>query len=338
MTQKKISIMKILVTGGLGFIGSNFILEILKKYPSYKITNVDAKLPGSNVDNLKDIKKNKKYQFIQGNITNKKLVEKEISKSDIVFNFAAESHVDRSISSPESFIQSNIIGTFNILESIRKLDKKLIHISTDEVFGSLKKDSARETDRFNPSSPYSSSKASAELLVMSYVKTYGIKAIITRCTNNFGPRQHAEKLIPRIILFAQKNKKIPIYGSGKAVRDWIFVKDHCNAIIKVSLKGKWGESYNISANNEINNLVIVKKILKILGKPSNMFIHTEDRPGHDFRYSLDSSKTRKELRWKTEYNFEEALRLTVKWYLENKYIWKNLPHSALKNTPWHIKK
>jgi dTDP-glucose 4,6-dehydratase len=329
--------MRILVTGGLGFIGSNFISEIFKKYPSYMITNVDAKLLGSNLENLNNVKKNKKYKFIQGNITNKKLIEKEISKSDIVFNFAAESHVDRSISSPKSFIQSNIVGVFNILEAIRKLGKKLIHISTDEVFGSLNKKSAKEEDRFNPSSPYSSSKASAELLITSYVKTYGIKAIITRCTNNFGPRQHAEKLIPRIILFAQQNKKIPIYGSGKAVRDWIFVKDHCNAIIKVSLKGKWGESYNISANNETNNLTIVKKILKILGKPSNMFFHTEDRPGHDFRYSLDSSKIRKTIKWKTEYDFEEALKLTVKWYLENKYIWKNLPPSALKNTPWNVK-
>jgi len=329
--------MRILVTGGLGFIGSNFISEIFKKYPSYMITNVDAKLLGSNLWNLNNVKKNKKYKFIQGNITNKKLIEKEISKSDIVFNFAAESHVDRSISSPKPFIQSNIVGVFNILEAIRKSGKKLIHISTDEVFGSLNKKSAKEEDRFNPSSPYSSSKASAELLITSYVKTYGIKAIITRCTNNFGPRQHAEKLIPRIILFAQQNKKIPIYGSGKAVRDWIFVKDHCNAIIKVSLKGKWGESYNISANNETNNLTIVKKILKILGKPSNMFFHTEDRPGHDFRYSLDSSKIRKTIKWKTEYDFEEALKLTVKWYLENKYIWKNLPPSALKNTPWNVK-
>ena len=326
--------MKIIVTGGLGFIGSNFILNILKKYPSYKITNIDAKLPGSNLGNLRSIKKNKQYQYIHGNITNKKLIEKEISRSDLIFNFAAESHVDRSISSPEPFIQSNIIGVFNILEAIRKSDKKLIHISTDEVFGSLDKESAKEENRFNPSSPYSSSKASAELLIMSYVKTYGIKAIITRCTNNFGPRQNAEKLIPRIILFTQKNKKIPIYGSGKDIRDWIFVQDHCNAITKVSLKGKWGESYNISANNEINNLTIVKKILKILGKPSDMYIHTEDRPGHDFRYSLDSSKIRNKLKWKTEYDFEEALSLTVKWYLENKYIWKNLPPSILKDTPW----
>jgi len=326
--------MQLLVTGGLGFIGSNFILEVIRRFPSYNIRNVDANLPESNKKNLQDIRNNKKYQFIQGNITNQKLIEKEVSKADIVVNFAAESHVDRSISSPKPFIQSNIVGVFNILEAIRKFDKKLIHISTDEVFGSLKKDSAHEEYQYNPSSPYSSSKASAELIIKSYVKTYGIKVITTRCTNNFGPRQHHEKLIPRIILFARKNRKIPVYGSGKAIRDWIFVNDHCNAIIKVLLKGKWGETYNISANNETNNLSIVKNILKILGKPIDMFFHTEDRPGHDLRYSLDSSKIRKNLKWKTEFDFQEALKLTVKWYLENEYIWKNLSSKSLKNTPW----
>jgi len=326
--------MQLLVTGGLGFIGSNFILEVIRRFPSYNIRNVDANLPESNKKNLQDIRNNKKYQFIQGNITNQKLIEKEVSKADIVVNFAAESHVDRSISSPKPFIQSNIVGVFNILEAIRKFDKKLIHISTDEVFGSLKKDSAHEEYQYNPSSPYSSSKASAELIIKSYVKTYGIKVITTRCTNNFGPRQHHEKLIPRIILFARKNRKIPVYGSGKAIRDWIFVNDHCNAIIKVLLKGKWDETYNISANNETNNLSIVKNILKILGKPTDMFFHTEDRPGHDLRYSLDSSKIRKNLKWKTEFDFQEALKLTVKWYLENEYVWKNLSSKSLKNTLW----
>jgi len=326
--------MNVLVTGGLGFIGSNFILEFVKRFPSYKIKNIDAKLLGSHPKNLENIRNYKKYQFIQGNITNKKLIEKEVSKSDLVINFAAESHVDRSISSPKPFIQSNIIGVFNILEAIRKFDKKLIHISTDEVFGSLNKDSADEDYQYNPSSPYSSSKAAAELIIKSFVKTYGTKVIITRCTNNFGPRQHSEKLIPRIILFAKRNKKIPIYGSGKALRDWIYVNDHCNAIIKVFLKGKWGESYNISANNEINNLTIVKNVLKILGKPSNMFSHTEDRPGHDFRYSLDSSKIRNALRWKPKFNFCEALKITIRWYLENEYIWKNLTSSSFRKTPW----
>jgi dTDP-glucose 4,6-dehydratase len=283
---------------------------------------------------LDEIKNLRNYTFVKGSINDFELCKKLIKKSDIVVNFAAESHVDRSISSPRSFIQSNIFGVFNILESIRKFDKKMIQISTDEVYGSLKKGSADEEYVYNPSSPYSSSKASAELIIKSYVKTYGINAIVTRCTNNFGPRQDVEKFIPRIIYFARKNKKIPIYGSGKAIRDWMFVNDHCNAISKILLKGKWGESYNISANNEMNNLSIVKNILKILGKPSTMIVHTEDRPGHDLRYSLNSSKIFKKLKWKTEFDFFEALKLTVKWYLENEYIWKNLPSKSLKNTPW----
>jgi dTDP-glucose 4,6-dehydratase len=326
--------MKLLVTGGLGFIGSNFIINILKNSSEFDIVNLDDELPGSNHLNLDEIKNLRNYTFVKGSINDFELCKKLIKKSDIVVNFAAESHVDRSISSPRSFIQSNIFGVFNILESIRKFDKKMIQISTDEVYGSLKKGSADEEYVYNPSSPYSSSKASAELIIKSYVKTYGINAIVTRCTNNFGPRQDVEKFIPRIIYFARKNKKIPIYGSGKAIRDWMFVNDHCNAISKILLKGKWGESYNISANNEMNNLSIVKNILKILGKPSTMIVHTEDRPGHDLRYSLNSSKIFKKLKWKTEFDFFEALKLTVKWYLENEYIWKNLPSKSLKNTPW----
>ena len=254
--------LNIVVTGGLGFIGSNFILELQKKYPSHSITNIDAKFFGSSQKNLPDVSKNKKYKFIKGNITNKEIIEKSIKKSDIVVNFAAESHVDRSIESPKPFIKSNIYGVFNILESIRKYDKKIIQISTDEVFGSLKKDNADEEYNYNPSSPYSSSKAAAELIVNSYKKTYGIKSIITRCTNNFGPRQNPEKLIPRIILFAKMNKKIPIYGSGKAIRDWIYVSDHCDAILKIISKGKWGESYNISSNNEREEISFAVNINK----------------------------------------------------------------------------
>ena len=326
--------MKLLVTGGLGFIGSNFILDVLTRFPDYEIINIDAEIEGSSHANLSEIKKNKKYKFIKGNITNQLLIDKLVSKSDIIFNFAAESHVDRSITSPKNFIKSNIIGTFTILESVRKHKKKLIQISTDEVFGSIMKGSVSEDFPFNPSSPYSSSKASAELLVNSYVKTYGIEAIVTRCTNNFGPRQHTEKLIPRIILFAQNDQKIPIYGSGKAVRDWIYVKDHCNAIIEIFKNGKWGETYNISANNEMNNITIVKKILKILGKPSDFFYHTEDRPGHDLRYSLDSSKIRKQLEWKTEFGFDDALEQTVKWYISNKNLLKKVNSKTLAPIPW----
>jgi len=326
--------MRFLVTGGLGFIGSNFILNALNKNSKIKITNIDAKLPGHNPNNLKKIKNYKNYNFVKGNINNKITIEKLIQKSDIVFNFAAESHVDRSISNPKAFINSNFVGVFNILEAVKKYKKKLIQISTDEVFGSLKNNTADEQFPYNPSSPYSSTKASAELLINSYQKTYDIDAIITRCTNNFGPRQHSEKLIPRVILFALKNKKIPVYGSGKAIRDWLYVLDHCDAILKVAFNGKSGESYNISGNNEISNLFIIKKILKILEKPTDSIIHTADRPGHDYRYSLDSTKIRKKLKWKPKHDFDSALLNTIKWYLDNKDFWKNMPKDAMKYTPW----
>ena len=311
--------MNILVTGGLGFIGSNFIIYIQENHPNIKITNIDAKLEGSNQANLRHIKK-ENYRFVYGNIMNQKLMDKLIAGSDAVFNFAAESHVDRSITNPKSFINSNIIGTYTILESIRRFKKRLIQISTDEVFGSLKTGSAIEEHILNPSSPYSSSKASAELLVRSYVTTYGIDAIITRCTNNYGPRQAEEKLIPKVITLADKNKEIPVYGTGKNIRDWIFVKDHCDAVFRVFEKGKWGESYNIAGNNELDNNTIVKKILKIMGKPLSLINYVKDRPGHDFRYSLDSTKIQKRLSWRPEYRIEEGLEETISWYLGNKFL------------------
>jgi len=309
----------ILVTGGLGFIGSNFIIYIQENHPNIKITNIDAKLEGSNQANLRHIKK-ENYRFVYGNIMNQKLMGELIAGSDAVFNFAAESHVDRSITNPKSFINSNIIGTYTILESIRRFKKRLIQISTDEVFGSLKTGSAIEEHILNPSSPYSSSKASAELLVRSYVTTYGIDAIITRCTNNYGPRQAEEKLIPKVITLADKNKEIPVYGTGKNIRDWIFVKDHCDAVFRVFEKGKWGESYNIAGNNELDNNTIVKKILKIMGKPLSLINYVKDRPGHDFRYSLDSTKIQKRLSWRPEYRIEEGLEETISWYLGNKFL------------------
>jgi dTDP-glucose 4,6-dehydratase len=326
--------MRILVTGGLGFIGSNFILHVLEKYPDFRVTNVDAELPGSNKKNLENLHGNTRYEYVKGNITNKRLIEKLVSKSDAVINFAAESHVDRSINSPKPFLDSNIIGAFTILEAVRKFKKRLVQISTDEVFGSLKRGSADEKYPFNPSSPYASSKASAELLVKSYVTTYGCDAIITRCTNNYGPKQSPEKLIPKTIILAHKNKKIPIYGSGKNVRDWIYVLDHCNAVMKIFLEGKSGESYNISADNEVNNIAIVKKILKLMDKTTDLIYFTKDRPGHDFRYSLNSKKIRKELHWKTSYDFEQGLEFTIKWYLDNKRWWKNAPPSILKAYNW----
>ena len=310
--------MKILVTGGLGFIGSNFILKVIKEFPNYKITNIDAMLPGSNIENLRQVNKNNNYRFVKNNIVNQRIIEKLISKNDVVINFAAESHVDRSISNPKPFIDSNILGIFSILESVKKFKKRLIQISTDEVFGSLKKPiSADESSNLNPSSPYSSSKASAELLVNSYHITYGLDTIITRCTNNYGPRQFPEKLIPKVIMLAQKNKKIPVYGTGKNIRDWIFVDDHCDAILKVMKRGKSGESYNISGYNEITNNFIIRKILKKMGKPKDLMEYVSDRPGHDFRYSLDSSKIEKRVGWKPKHNFEEGLEKTIDWYLSN---------------------
>ena len=247
--------MKLLVTGGYGFIGSNFILKLLEKYTEFKIKNVDAELNGSNPKNLSKIHNHKNYEFIKGNITNRKLMEKLISKSDAVVNFAAESFVDRSINDASPFLVSNILGTHTILDIITKQKKKMIQISTDEVFGSLKNGSATEESKFNPTNPYAATKASAELLVNSYFSTYNSNVIITRCTNNYGPRQFPEKLIPKTILLADQNKKIPIYGNGKNIRDWIFVEDHCNAIFNILTNGKSGESYNISASNEIDNIV-----------------------------------------------------------------------------------
>lgn len=326
--------MKVLVTGGLGFIGSNFILHIIRNYPDFKVTNIDAELTGSNKQNLKDIKNNRNYEYINGNITNIKLIKKLVSKVEAVFNFAAESHVDRSIINPRPFIDSNIFGVYTILEAIREYKKKFIQISTDEVFGSLNSGSANEMHHFNPSNPYAASKASAELLVKSYVTTYGCDAIITRCTNNYGPRQSPEKLIPKVIILAKKNKRIPIYGTGKNIRDWIFVLDHCDAILRVFFKGRTGESYNIAGSNEVDNMTIVKKILKIMGKPTDLIYLATDRPGHDFRYSLDSSKIYKELHWKPSYKFDRGLEYTIKWCLENKNWWKNVSAKLIDPTPW----
>lgn len=320
--------MKILVTGGHGFIGSNFILHVLERHPKFKITNIDACLPGSNIENLKQVKKNHNYEYVRGNITNKKLVEKIVSNTDVVINFAAESHVDRSIADPRPFIDSNIYGAYTLLEAIRKYKKRLIQISTDEVFGSLRSESATEKFPFNPSSPYAASKAAAENLANSYVVTYDCDVTITRCTNNYGPRQSPEKLIPKTILLANQNKKIPIYGTGKNIRDWIFVLDHCDAILKILLEGERSKSYNISANNEVDNLTIVKKILKIMGKSSDLIQLVSDRPGHDFRYSLNSCKIRRKLSWKPTYSFEKGLEYTINWYQENIDWRKKLSHDV----------
>jgi len=316
--------MKVLVTGGLGFIGTNFIIHVLKNYEHYNIVNLDDELVGSNHKSLSDFENSNNYKFVKGNITDHVLMEKLISESDVIINFAAESHVDRSILNAKPFIDSNIIGVFTILEILKNQKKRLVHISTDEVFGSLETESADENFRFNPSSPYSASKAASELLINSYVTTYGIDAVVTRCTNNYGPRQFLEKLIPKAIILAAHDIPIPVYNGGKGIRDWIFVDDHCNAIMKVLHQGKKGESYNISASNEIDVLTIIKKILSIMKKDPTNYELTEDRPGHDFRYSLDSSKIRNELDWSPKVSFEEGLQTTIEWYLKNQEWWKDI--------------
>ena len=326
--------MKLLVTGGLGFIGSNFILKLLDQNSDISILNIDAQLDGSNIKNLKNLENSNNYEFVKGNITNKKFMETQIEKCDAVVNFAAESFVDRSISDANPFLVSNIRGAFTILDIITKQNKRMIQISTDEVFGSLSEGTATENSKFNPSSPYAATKASAELIINSYSVTYDSDVIITRCTNNYGPRQFAEKLIPKTIILAYQNKKIPIYGNGKNIRDWIYVEDHCDAVSLALFKGKQGESYNVSSNNEIDNFTIVKKILKIMDKTEDLIEFVEDRPGHDFRYSMNSEKISNELNWKTKLNFDEGLEKTIEWYLDNPEILNNISQTVLNPTPW----
>ena len=325
--------MKLLVTGGLGFIGSNFILKTLHENEGFDIVNVDAELAGSNIKNLSQVKNLKNYEYVKGNITNRKLMEDLIKNCDVVVNFAAESFVDRSINDANPFLVSNIRGAYTILDIITKQKKRMIQISTDEVFGSLSNETATEESKFNPSSPYAATKAAAELLINSYFTTFNSDVIITRCTNNYGPRQFAEKLVPKTIILAYHNKKIPIYGNGKNIRDWIYVDDHCDAVLSALHHGKSGESYNISANNEIDNLAIVRKILEIMNKPETLIEFVEDRPGHDLRYSLDSTKISDQLGWKGKLSFEEGLEKTVQWYLDNPELLNNVS-SVLDPTPW----
>ena len=326
--------MKLLVTGGLGFIGSNFIIKLLSENEDFKIINVDAELHGSEKRNLSKVTDHPNYEFVKGNITNKPLMEKLITKSDAVINFAAESFVDRSITNPNSFLVSNVRGTFTLLDIISKQKKRLVQISTDEVFGSLESGSATEDSKLNPSNPYSATKAAAELLINSYYNTFNSDVVITRCTNNYGPRQFAEKLIPKTFILAKQGKKIPIYGTGKNIRDWIFVDDHCDGIFSCLLHGKSGQSYNISGNNELDNIKIVKTILSLMNKSEDQIQFVEDRPGHDFRYSMDSSKISNEFNWKAKTSFEDGLMKTIHWYNQNEDIWKDTSSEILNPTPW----
>jgi dTDP-glucose 4,6-dehydratase len=322
----------IIVTGGLGFIGSNLINILSRK--KYFIINIDKVTYASNSRNIK--KNIKNYKFYKQDINNQNFIKKILDKysPSLIFNVAAETHVDRSIDGPKQFIDSNIYGVFNLLEAIRKFKKKikLIHVSTDEVYGDIVKNkSSKETDPYNPSSPYSASKASSDLLIKSYVRTYKIPAIITNCCNNYGPNQYPEKLIPTIIYKIINKKPIPIYGNGKNIREWIHVEDHCNALIKISEKGFLGENYNIGSGVELNNIDIVKKIVSSFKEidinlaNKAKFVFVKDRPGHDLRYSLNSSKIKKNLKWKCKYNFNEGINKTIIWYIDkfNKKFFKN---------------
>jgi len=314
--------MRILVTGGAGFIGSNFIRHILVKYPDYKIINLDKLTYAGNLNNLRDFEKNKNYTFVKGDICDIKTIDNIARDCDIIVNFAAETHVDRSIIEAGSFVQTDVLGTYVLLNTAKKHGvKKFIQISTDEVYGSVEKGSFRESDNLDPSSPYSASKASADLLVLAYYKTFNLPVLITRSSNNFGPYQYPEKLIPLFITNLLEGKKIPLYGDGLNVRDWLYVIDNCEAIDLLLQHGKEGEIYNIGANSEKTNLEITKKILNLLERDETYIEYVPDRLGHDRRYSLDCSKINK-LGWKPRFEFKKALETTVNWYKDNKWWWK----------------
>jgi dTDP-glucose 4,6-dehydratase len=317
---------RLLVTGGAGFIGSNFIRHVLSSYPDSEIINLDLLTYAGNLDNLKGIDKKPHYTLIRGDICDRDLVRATLDKfdPDIIVHFAAESHVDRSIADASAFVRTNVLGTHILLEGARLHDvPRFIHISTDEVYGSTPDGSFRETDPLTPSSPYSASKAGSDMLALSYHTTYKLPVIITRCTNNFGPYQHPEKLIPLFITNLIDGKKVPVYGTGKNVRDWIHVNDHCRALEYLLEHGNTGEIYNIGGGNERTNLEITEMILRLLGKNSSMIEFVPDRPGHDLRYSLDCSKLHT-LGWRPGHTFETALQDTVSWYVQNEWWWRPL--------------
>ena len=316
--------MRILITGGAGFIGSNFIRYILNKYSEYRITNLDKLTYCGNLENLKDIQNNSNYRFIKGDICNDKLVNKLVRNIDIIINFAAETHVDRSIVNSSQFIHSNVYGTYVLLEAAKKYSiSRYIQISTDEVYGSSQVGSFSEDSSLNPNSPYAASKASADLLCRSYFVTYKLPVIIIRSCNNFGCWQYPEKIIPLFITNALENKKLPLYGDGLNVRDWLYVLDNCQAIDLVLHKGKIGQTYNVAAGNEFPNLELTRLILGIIQKSQDLIEYVNDRPGHDRRYSLDYSKIRT-LGWQPKYQFQQALRETIRWYQDNKQWWRKL--------------
>lgn len=314
---------KILVTGGSGFIGSNFVRMLLEE-TELEVTNLDSLTYAGNQENLRDIENNENYTFVKGDIANRADVEKAMSGVDTVFHFAAESHVDNSIKDSDPFIRTNITGTKNMLDvAMEKGIKRFIHVSTDEVYGSVETGSSTEEDKLEPRNPYSATKAASDLLVLSYVNTFDFNAMITRSSNNYGPYQFPEKVIPLFVTNLMENKKVPLYGTGENIRDWLYVKDNCKGIFTVGEKGKKGNIYNIGGGNEISNSELTKKILSLMEKGEEMIEHVEDRKGHDKRYSLDSSKV-KSLGWKPEKNFEEGLKETIEWYHNNEQWWKPL--------------
>lgn len=311
--------MKLLVTGGAGFIGSCFVRHILNKYPDYKVINLDLLTYAGNLNNLTDIKDNPNYKFVQGDICDKQLAMELMAEVDCCLNFAAESHVDRSINEPEIFIKTNVMGTQNLLQAAKLTNlSRYVQVSTDEVYGSLGATGYfTEETPLAPNSPYSASKAGADMLVRAFFETYKQPVLTTRCSNNYGPYQYPEKLIPLFINNLLQDKQVPVYGDGLNVRDWLYVYDHCKAIDLVLHKGKEGEVYNIGGNNEKTNMEITKIILSALNKPESLIKYVEDRLGHDRRYAIDSSKIQNELGWKPEYNFEEGIKLTIDWYVNN---------------------
>lgn len=318
--------MKLLVTGGAGFIGSNFVRYVVQQHPDWEITNLDKLTYAGNLENLKEVEQSPHYRFMKGDIADRDLVDNLLQeKFDAVINFAAESHVDRSILDASPFLETNIRGTQILLEGTRKYQiRRFVQISTDEVYGSTEQGSFTESSPLYPSSPYSASKAAADLICLAYRKTYGTPVIITRCSNNFGPYQFPEKFVPLAITNAIEDKPIPVYGDGLNVRDWIFVLDFCRALEAVLEKGRDGEVYNIGAGNEMTNLALVHKLLSLLNKPDSLIQFVTDRPGHDRRYSLDISKIRRELGWKPVYSFDDALTFTAKWYLSNREWWQRI--------------
>jgi len=312
---------------------------MLTKHSDYELINIDKIGIGANPANLRDIENNRNYTFIRGDICNPQLLNRVVRHVDAIVNIAAETHVDRSIADPNVFLQNNTLGTFTLLEAIRRHNSKAryLQVSTDEVYGEALEGYFTEKTPLTPSNPYSASKAAADMFVLSYHKTYNLDASITRCTNNFGPYQLPEKLVPKTIIRALRNLPIPIYGKGTNIRDWIYVMDHCEAIDTALEKGKAGEIYNVSANNELTNIEIVKKIVKLLNKPERLLTFVEDRPGHDLRYSLDSTKIQQALGWKPKIAFDEALSSTIHWYLKNENLWMPFATNAILHpTPWKL--